>query len=112
MTYLARITECEHGQVGRHPTVVVLRDRLGPGKDDIGYDWANICPGGTTTRIEVDYEAAARAQYEFHVRWLVEAAKPKLMVLPEWGELDEEDRAAKINALRLPIDAALGGSEE
>ena len=55
-----------------------------------------------------DYEAAARAQYEFHVRLLVEIAKPKLMLLPGWEELDDAEREAKANALRLPIDAAFG----
>jgi hypothetical protein len=92
MSYLARITECKHGRVERHPTPVVLKDRLGPGKDDVGYDWTNMCPGGTTTRIEPDYEAAARSLSS--------------MFYP-----NEYSEGYALAAVTLAVDAALGGTE-
>jgi hypothetical protein len=48
VTYLARITECEHGHCG--VCMAPVFDLEKP-----------LCPGGTTTRIEPDYEAAAIA---------------------------------------------------
>jgi hypothetical protein len=73
VTYLARITECEHG---------VVDNRC----------WAWGCPGGTTTRIEVDYLEGVRAllQAREHV-------------------IDPTRR--NIQLVRLIVDAALGGSE-
>jgi len=72
MTYLARIAECEHGYIYPHWKIGMAVD----------------CPGGTTTRIEPDYEAAAIAwenQYD-----------------------DMESDGVNIHSI---VDAALGGTE-
>jgi hypothetical protein len=45
VTYLARITECEHGE-------------------KISACWSLGCPGGTTTRIDIDHAAASRITRE------------------------------------------------
>jgi hypothetical protein len=59
---------CEHGEVGRHPRPVVLKDHLGPGKDDVGYDWGNMCPGGSETVLDAD-----KVLVEHHGEWQYEA---------------------------------------
>ena len=72
-TYLARITECVHGYVS-----CTFGD----------------CPGGTTTRIEPDYEAAAKALSDM---W-------------KDGVFDHVPVGFRHKA-RAVVDAALGGSE-
>lgn len=97
-------TECEHGEYDNGHWV----------RDSHPYNTAaDWCGGGERRVVTVDYEAAARAQYEFHKRLLEATAKKaeKIMLLPGWEELDETDREARVNSLRLPITAALGLAE-
>ena len=54
-SYLAWVTECEHRGVGycrQHPII--------EGASGAGSYLTRPCPGGSVTRIEPDYEAAAR----------------------------------------------------
>jgi hypothetical protein len=81
MTYLARITECEHGIFDTHEIWTPIEGH------PVGGEF-RPCPGGTTTRIEPDYEAAIETRL--------------------WENDDLE--VARI-AVRAIVDAALGGNE-
>jgi len=82
MTYLARITECKHG----------LKSRC----------WVAYCPGGTTTRIEPDYEAAARKL------WTERLGEPQDFA----SEMAQHSLVSiTLEQVAAVVDAALGGSE-
>jgi hypothetical protein len=86
MTYLARITECEHGftkDVCGYPII--------EGRDDDGGYLTDFCPGGTTTRIELRVAAALNYADNIGIRC-------------EGSPLNGPE-------LRRLVDAALGGTE-
>jgi hypothetical protein len=92
MSYLARITECEHGvaQPGICKEMVCDHPKR---PHHLAFALECWCPGGTTTRIELDYEAAtekARSMY-----WVTKQPPPV--------NFERE--------VKLIVDAALGGTE-
>jgi hypothetical protein len=96
VSYLARITECEHGftkDVCGYPVI--------EGRDEDGGYLTDFCPGGTTTRIEPDYEAASKAYKREWVTWWDEG---RAMSQLNWSEGEER-------VIRACVDAALGGTE-
>lgn len=52
-------------------------------------------------------EAMAREVYEDQVQRMVEHAAPKLMLLPEWDALTEDDRSHRLRISAAYLDAAL-----
>jgi hypothetical protein len=91
MSYLARITECEHGEVDVH----WVNPRSAPKR----------CPGGTTTRIEPDYEAAKKQFEEEFPCHCHDAYLDRGRHGPDCYFDEAEDVAPRI------VDAALGGTE-
>ena len=92
MSYLARVTECEHGEIEPHAIKGFI------------LKWIGDCPGGTTTRIEPDYEAAARAIDAEVKKW--PTPPPSGLVEPGWWG------ATTLELAKVGVDAALGGTEE
>jgi hypothetical protein len=106
MTYLARITECEHGYTDPHAID--------------GNEWKN-CPGGTTTRIKPDYEAAVSVAYELGAapasanvdRYLspYSQGEERKRQLEALRRADEEAHQENLEIVQSIVDAALGDTE-
>jgi len=90
MSYLARVTKCEHGEYEYHSVN--------------GNDWVK-CPGGTTTRIEPDKQ-------------VIDQVAGLLSTIPNQpSKLHPEEQRSMAEAVVslvldwLVVDAALGGTE-
>jgi hypothetical protein len=87
-TYLARISECVHGYVS-----CTFGD----------------CPGGTTTRIELDENQEVIARVIYYANLPTPSFDKRGLMVP----FDKSgSRRAFRSAAKAVVDAALGGSEE
>jgi hypothetical protein len=88
VSYLARITECEHGNSGMHD---YTERSLFPG-----------CSGGTTTKVEVDHEVAERG-----TRHWVEDIEGD-----NWEDMPPQRRMGLMQVVDGILRAALGMEDE
>jgi hypothetical protein len=89
-SYLLRVTPCEHG----------LRERHVAG-GFVPAPWESFCPGGSSVRVEPDYEVAARLlhyQQAVNEKWRHY----------DWNAITELAQMHYRDKARAIVDAALG----